>query len=341
LETPRVQEVNILSQDTWYKNQSYEYIIGFDKARLALKQISSNTFQYALSGFTKSDYNIASTIVNGQVENIKLASKQGNNIDKWQVMHVMAPIGNTSARLKNVSYLKKEPVSLAICKENQQYRLILAYDYIGDYMMSNNFQKRIIEEIEPKLPIGYSIKTNNDFFFWDTQSKKQYWLLFLVIAIIFFIGAVLFESLALPFAVILMIPISYIGLFLTFYLFEINFDQGGFAAFILLSGITVNAALYIINDYNNLRRKYKNTGRDPKMFYYKAFNYKITPILLIILSTALGLVPFLWGGQKEVFWPAMAAGTIGGLLFSMIGIVFYLPLLLKIRLKKIEFKSKK
>jgi len=49
------------------------------------------------------------------------------------------------------------------------------------------------------------------------------------------------------------------------------------------------------------------------------------------MSTLLGLVPFLWGGQKEVFWFAFAAGAMGGLLFSVLAIVFYLPVMMKIR----------
>jgi multidrug efflux pump subunit AcrB len=338
LEVPRIKEVEILSQDTWYKNQSYEFVMSFDRSRLANLKTNPYSVYASLYNYAKNDNNIATTIVNGQQENVKLVSQQSNTMDMWQVKHAPARLGKKIVRLKNVASLVKEPVSLSICKENQQYKLILAYDYIGTYEMARYNQQKILEDIEPKLPLGYTISGDGQYHFWDNKSKKQYWLLLLVIAIIFFIGAVLFESLLLPFAVILMVPISYMGIFLTFYIFGLNFDQGGFAAFILLSGITVNAALYLINDYNNLRRNYKNTGRPLKMLYYKAFSYKITPILLIILSTTLGLVPFLWGGQKEVFWPALAAGTIGGLIFSIIGIVFYLPLFLGIY-KELKIKK--
>jgi multidrug efflux pump subunit AcrB len=91
----------------------------------------------------------------------------------------------------------------------------------------------------------------------------------------------------------------------------------------------VNAAIYIINDFNNLvLRKGKDTS---VRTYLKAFNQKITAITLTILSTVLGLIPFVWGGQKEVFWFAFAVGAMGGLLFSMIAILLYLPLFLKLK----------
>ena len=112
-------------------------------------------------------------------------------------------------------------------------------------------------------------------------------------------------------------------------LFGFNFDQGGFASFILLSGLVVNAAIYIINDFNNLVESKNKTAS--LTTYLKAFNQKIVAIVLTIFSTVLGLVPFVWSGQSEVFWFAFAAGAIGGLIFSIVAILLYLPLFLKLQ----------
>jgi multidrug efflux pump subunit AcrB len=185
------------------------------------------------------------------------------------------------------------------------------------------------------LPLGYKAQKPEYDYSWNKNDKNQYWLLVLIIGIIYFITAILFESLLKPLAVISLIPISFIGVFLTFYLFGFNFDQGGFASFILLCGLVVNAAIYIINDMNNLitRRAKPESMRT----YVKAYNQKIVAILLTILSTVLGLVPFIWGGQKEVFWFAFAVGASGGLIFSLVAILFYLPLFLK--LKKVRGSS--
>ncbi|MBA7586667.1 Multidrug resistance protein MdtC [subsurface metagenome] len=109
------------------------------------------------------------------------------------------------------------------------------------------------------LPLGYKAKEREWGIWWDRENKKQYYLLLLVIVIIYFICSILLESFVQPLAIIGMIPISFIGVFLTFYLFDFNFDQGGFASFILLCGIVVNSGLYIINDYNNFCRL--NTSR--------------------------------------------------------------------------------
>ena len=50
------------------------------------------------------------------------------------------------------------------------------------------------------------------------------------------------------------------------------------------------------------------------------------PILSTILSTVLGFIPFLIEGRTAGFWYSLAVGTIGGLLMSLIGLLFILPL---------------
>ena len=158
----------------------------------------------------------------------------------------------------------------------------------------------------------------------DVGKDKQYALLLIVIAIIFFTTSILFNSLKQPLAIIFVIPISYIGVFLTFYLFGLNFDQGGFASFVLLCGITVNASIYILNEYNVVRCRYRKLV--PIRAYVKAWNAKIVPIFLTVVSTILGFIPFMVGTGKEAFWFPLATGTIGGLVMSIVGIFVFLPI---------------
>ena len=66
-----------------------------------------------------------------------------------------------------------------------------------------------------------------------------------------------------------------------------------------------------------------------RTLYIKAFNGKIIPIFLTKLSTIIGLIPFLLSGRDERFWFALAAGTIGGLVFSLIGLFVYQPIMLR------------
>lgn len=68
--------------------------------------------------------------------------------------------------------------------------------------------------------------------------------------------------------------------------------------------------------------------------YIRAFNSKIIPVALTIISSIIGLVPFLFDGPSEVFWFDFAIGTIAGLVFSIIALLALLPLLAVKRAKQ-------
>lgn len=229
-------------------------------------------------------------------------------------------------RLNELADISKGQAPREVAKENQQYRLALQFDYIGANSQAERVLDREVEALSEILPMGYTVREDSTRWGWSKKDNKQYWLIGLLIVIIFFTTSVLFNSIKQPLAVIFIIPVSFIGVFLTFYGFKLNFDQGGFASFILLSGITVNASIYIMND-NNLIRK-KRPGLSSLQAYIKAWNSKIIPIFLTVVSTMLGFIPFMVGTSKEAFWFPLASGTIGGLAMSIVGIFLFLPLLM-------------
>jgi len=120
----------------------------------------------------------------------------------------------------------------------------------------------------------------------------------------------------------------------------VPFGTGGFAAMVLLAGLTVNAGIYIICQNNNQREMQMiHSDWDKKRRrmigckrYVTAFNHKIIPILLTILSTVLGMIPFLIDGpDDQPFWYSLAVGTIGGLIFSVVPIFLFLPSVLRLK----------
>ncbi|HBS11468.1 MAG TPA: multidrug efflux pump protein, partial [Flavobacteriaceae bacterium] len=317
----RVKEVEITSGG-WGSNALNEYYLDFSQEQLAMANVSQNQ----LYGYLKNQVysgNIGSIVKDHELQQVKLVSDNYQKFNVWDLKNTPISINNKQYKLNKLASIDKRKTGNTIQKNNQQYRLTVAYDFLGTKPLAKKVRERNVEDLKTKLPIGYRI-LEQSYRGWNKKDSKQYYYLFVVIFIIFFICAILLESLKQPFAIISMIPLSFIGVFLTFYLFDFNFDQGGYASFILLCGISVNSALFIINDYNNLKRQYPK--RNTQELYFKAFNYKIIPVLLTIVSTIVGLIPFIWSGQNEAFWFSFAVGSIGGLLFSLIGIFFYLPM---------------
>jgi len=96
----------------------------------------------------------------------------------------------------------------------------------------------------------------------------------------------------------------------------------------LLCGLTVNASIYIINEYNNIKRVHPHLQEYNALI--KAMRAKITPIFLTTVSTIIGFIPFMIG-EKEGFWFPLAAGTIGGLIMSFFGVFVFLPAFMKLK----------
>ena len=325
-ENERVKDIEISGSTGWNAKTLYEYSINFNYEGLGLNNADVGQF-YAFLKDKVYKAGLSPVYTNNELQPVSLVSDSYGVFNAWDLNNRPLLIADRQFKLANFGTLSKQKSGNDINKTNQQYQLVVAYDFIGPEPLSKMVREQQEKELSKILPLGYSIRKMN-WGGWDRQDKKQYFLILLVILIIYFICSILFESLLQPLAVICMIPVSFIGVFLTFYLFDFNFDQGGFASFILLCGIVVNAGLYILNDYNNFCRA--KGVRSSLSIYIKAFNHKIIPIFLTIISTVLGLVPFVWSGQKEVFWFAFAAGSMGGLIFSIVAVFIYLPLFLKI-----------
>lgn len=317
----RIKEVVINSEFSYWKDDYTEFYLDIDKERLVKDSLTVAMLFNAISNELGRN-NLAWTLTTAHGNEAIRMSSSSRDRDVWSFMNVPVKLGSRNIKLGDYATIEKRQAPKDIVKYNQEYVLCLQYQYIGSSTQGNKLLDRTVEKFNNILPIGYRAK-RHDYQWRFGDDAKQYALLALIAVIIFFVSAILFNSLRQPLAIIFVIPVSFIGVFLTFYIFELKFDQGGFAAFILLCGITVNAAIYIINEFNALRARHSH--HSPQALYFKAFRVKITAVLLTVLSTVLGFIPFLIGETQQGFWFPLAAGTMGGLLFSMMAIFFLLP----------------
>lgn len=320
----RIKEVLINSEFSWWKDDYQEFYFNLDRERMIQEGVSAQQLFAAVQPIFGKNMDIGSVVTEEGTEKIRLSSRQSHEYDIWAMQFFpYGTDGDKSYKLSELASVEKGQMPQEIAKERQQYRLCLQYEYIGSNEMGNKMLERDLEEFNAQLPMGYTAESQSASWGWGKKDNKQYLFLLVVVAIIFFTTGILFNSLKQPLAIIFVIPVSYIGVFLTFYWFRLNFDQGGFASFVLLCGITVNASIYILNEYNGIRRRFPRLTS--LRAYTKAWNAKVVPIFLTVVSTILGFIPFMVGADKEAFWFPLAAGTIGGLVMSVIGIFFFLP----------------
>lgn len=321
-DNPRVRDLVISGDKGWSIKTLQEYYIDFDEQRLA-------TYNIALSDFYKSMQNhlvnksLGYVFIDKHNREVVMQSSDMGSFDVWDLLNRPLTIEGKDYKFSGFGKIDKRQTGNNIHKVNQEYQLTVAFDFVGPEPLAKKVIDSKLAAFEPHLAIGYKVKKYT-WRGWGYEKKKPVMLLVIAFLIIYFVCAVLLESLLQPLCIIIMVPISFIGVFLSFYLFDFNFDQGGFASFILLAGIVVNAGLYIVNDFNQCRKSHVKN-------YIKSFNYKIIPIMLTIVSTILGLIPFVWQGQNEVFWFSFAIGAMGGLLFSIVALLVYLPLFLRMK----------
>ena len=303
-----------------------EFNLRYDFESLTARGVSPYTYYSALRS-PLYDASVLRIPSEGEYVDVRLVSSAKDELDLWHIDNAAVSLDDgKKMKLSEVGGITKDLTGLPIQKENQSYRISVRFDFVGTYQLVNKLIKEAVDWMNGSvLPIGFHADDSRESWFYGHKEKFA-GLILLVIAIIFIICAIHFNSLRLPLAIILMIPMSFVGLFLVFGLTNFTFDKGGFAAFVMLSGITVNAGIYLVSEWRaGLRAGQPVRSLRP---YLRAFSRKILPISLTILSTVLGLIPFLFDGPGEVFWFAFAVGTIAGLLFSVLALRVYLPLFL-------------
>lgn len=323
----RIRDVEVSTSSQYENRSNTEFFILPNAQQLVANGSSILELYENLRSLNTSGGNSFDAMIDHKLQTIHLRANVEDRISIWETTNQPINQQNRAFKLSDVATIGKEKYDRTIEKVNQEYRLFVNFDFIGDGELYNIIYSEVIDKTQKALPFGFRVQ-KKQYKYWDAKSSEQYWYVFLGCIIIFFICAILLESLKQALVILGLIPLSFVGLFVAFVCFDVNFDQGGYAAFLLLSGQVVISALFVINDYNYVIKTYNAT---PIIAYLKAFHNKLIPIALTIISTVLGFIPFLWGEKQESFWFSMGLGTSAGLLFSLVVLPVYLPLFLGIK----------
>ena len=318
----RIPEVNTNERLSYNEQKTQEYVLRLDQNQIALGETNQFEVLNTLQDLSKPQGPSSYLELADQSYGLILRERQSERFSKFD-LEQKGLISGEERILKISDYgtLNLETTTNALHKEDRQYIRVVSFEYMGSAKFGNEYLDEVLDEMKVVMPIGYEAKKQT--WSWNSdKAKREYGLLGLLIVGIFFICTILFENFKQPVYIIFLIPISFIGLFLIFSLFDFYFDQGGYAAFVMLGGLAVNAGIFILNDFNNRKTGVYNRN------ILKSVAGKAIPILLTVLSTCFGLVPFLIEGQNEIFWFSLAIGTIGGLVFSMVGVFWILPVLM-------------
>jgi HAE1 family hydrophobic/amphiphilic exporter-1 len=178
-----------------------------------------------------------------------------------------------------------------------------------------------------KLPAGYSWSFGRGVEQDDDTGKIMIQNMLLALMLIYLVMAALFESMMSPFVIVWTIVFSIVGVFWFFAITQTTFSLMAMIGILILMGVVVNNGVVMIDHVNQLRAK--GLARDDAL--RQGARDRLRPILMTTASTLLGLIPLAIGdtqvgGDGPPYFP-MARALIGGLTFSTIACLLFLPVI--------------
>ncbi len=158
-------------------------------------------------------------------------------------------------------------------------------------------------------------------------------LIILVISLLllYFILASQFESLSLPFIVLLEVPIDIAGAFLFLYVFGVSINIMSLIGIIVMAGIIINDSILKIDTINRLRRD----GMPLVKALIIGGQRRLKPILMTSLTTIMAMIPFLFiTGLGSDLQKPLAVAVIGGMAIGTFVSLYFIPLFYYLLMRK-------
>ena len=326
---PRVADLE-LDRLPW-QSAEYELVGRIDRQALMRHGISIGDFLTALAA--KMQRNLTRQTMTVENDDIRYslgisstvnhAAVASPDLDVRTLLHSAIKAGDRTITVGDVLGIETRPIMSEIHRENQQYTRYISYSFKGPIKMADRFQRAVINSI--KTPAGYEVKEPQ---YWlrvmDKDAIPMLLIALTAMLIVFMITASLYESLLKPFIILLSVPMSLAGMFLGFYLFDINFGRGGYAAVILLIGLSVNNGILLVDRMAHLIRA---GGEASDLLLRRAVLQRTRPILITTLTTIAGFLPFVVAADVYSFWYSFSFAVICGLTVATALILLVMPVL--------------
>ncbi len=137
------------------------------------------------------------------------------------------------------------------------------------------------------FPTGYSWQLGSTYRRFTQSQRDATFSLGLAVVLIYLIMAALFESLLMPFAIMLTVPFALSGVVLVFTLTGANLNLIADLGMLILCGLVVNSGIMLIDATNQLRAR----GLSRSEALIRSGQQRLRPILMTVMTTVAGLGP--------------------------------------------------
>ncbi|MGP1717596.1 MAG: efflux RND transporter permease subunit [Methylophilus sp.] len=277
----------------------------------------NSTLSIAMGGTYVNDF-----INKGRVKKVYLQGDapfrmQPEDIDRWYVRNTtneMVPFSSFSS----TRWVTGSPLL-------ERFNGISSIEIVGEAAkgVSTGEAMRIAEEIIKELPagIGYEWSAQS---YQERLSGSQAPLLYAVSVIFVFLClAALYESWAVPFSVILVVPLGILGAVLATTLRGMTADVYFQVGLLTTIGLAAKNAILIVEFAKHLQEQ----GKPLLEATLQAVQLRLRPILMTSLAFIFGVIPLAFShGAGAVSRQAIGTGVLGGMLTATFLGVFFVPL---------------
>ena len=317
LETiPGAADINISRSD-----YQPEYQVDFDREKLAIYGLNLSTAANALrnriNGSTASYFR-----EDGDEYDIKVLydPDQRQSIEAIENILLYNARG-TAVRLKEVGTVVERFNPPTIERKDRE-RIITVSTVVQNRPMSE-----IIADAAPLIdkmdkPQGVIIELSGSYEDQQDSFSDLGMLALLIIILVYIVMASQFESFTYPGIIMTSIMFAFSGIVLILWITGTNLNIMSMIGAIMLIGIVVKNGIVLI-DYISLNRE---RGMSIRRSVIDGGHSRLRPVLMTSLTTILGMVPMAIGsGEGSEMWRPMGIAVIGGLTFSTVLTLLFVP----------------
>ncbi|MDE5662688.1 MAG: efflux RND transporter permease subunit [Muribaculaceae bacterium] len=300
-----------------------EYQVDFDREKLALYGLNLQTaamyLRNRINGATSSQFR-----EDGEEYDIKVMYEPSmrTQIADIENITIYTPSG-AGVKLKELGTVVQRFTPPTIQRKDRE-RLITVSAVVDGAPMNQVVTAAEIKIDEMHLPSGISIGLSGSYEDQQDSFRDLLMLGALIIILVYIVMAAQFESLTYPGIIMTSLLFAFSGVFIILWLTGHTLNVMSMIGAIMLIGIVVKNGIVLI-DYIILDRE---RGMSIRRAVIHAGKSRLRPVVMTTLTTILGMVPMAVGsGQGSEMWRPMGVAVIGGLTFSTILTLLFVPVL--------------
>ena len=174
------------------------------------------------------------------------------------------------------------------------------------------------------LPPGYNVRMSGNVEMMNETAREFIQVIVLAAILTYLLIAAIMESWTKPFLIMFTVPLGFLGMYATLWLFQMPMSMMGLLGGVMMIGIVVNNAILIIDECGVLREQ----GMSTHEAMLKATESKFRPIVMTSIASVAGMLPMAFGtGLGSELRASCGIGVVGGLTVASLLTLYVIPAL--------------